>query len=777
MPRLFSVPQPDRTIFLGIFLSDGQVQSALWQVTDQKIDIITHSEVKTYTDDKSCLVELDKSLQELGPDSENVDEVVFGFESGWITKQGDLIDQKKPLLKKLTEKLGLKPVGFVAVKEALVQHLLLTDNLLSTVCLYFQTDKIQVMLFKQGKILHNFDVGRSKNVIDDLNEGLARLAKLAKESNQYFPAKISLVASALSQKEIKDKQQEILSHSWVDHFPFLQAPTVDVLPTNTLIDAIIERGGTAVARGRGLITGDLSPEIKTTKIEEKSESKDDSKNDNLFGFSSVEPFSKKTDEKISISDDEIAIDQSVDEQQSTQKDEKSESLATAFGVPINDSHLPKKQEKQDSGDAEEDLPSLKKKNTGGLLKKVLPPKKTPDRDLAFSPPKSGSQHKKTIIIGIITGLLALAVIAIGVLMFTYQTTVKVWLKTETVTKEVELVLDPQAETSDPELLILKASLESKELSGQDTFEATGVKLVGEKASGKITLFNKTEAIKKFAQGTTLSNGELQFTLNDEVQIASASVKENVGGDSETKEYGKAEVTVTATEIGADSNLTKDTQLIVADFDDSSYTAAVLEDFTGGASREIRVVSEEDRSDLLAELTQNLTDQAVEQFKEESGDGRYVVPSKAAKQIAVIFDAEVGDEVDRLSLELTIDIQAVVYLSEDLRPLATEVLGSEVPAGFELVDQDPEILSSPAEDSADDEKIILVANLTAKVKPRLNQEELMASVLGKNLNQAISELQSRAEVDRVEVVVSPDLAKWLVKKMPDKQEKISFEFID
>jgi len=276
LPNPFTASSGETPVFfLSVLVSDGRLQSSLGRVIAGDVSLVDQSDIHEFSGDDDCLIKADESLQDLGTESEGVNDVVFGFEESWVRKDG-VVASRKPLLKKLTEKLGLEPVGFVPIAEALTQYIITNDPMLSAVCLYSQADFIYVYLIKQGKVVNAEKVGRSGDIVVDFTEGLGRLSQVAQDKKNYFPAKILLVSSALASSEIEEKQQDLLQHPWQEKHPFLQVPTVEVLPKNTLITAVTQQGGRAFAKVKGIplksqstdkdITTDISAKNNENKL-------------------------------------------------------------------------------------------------------------------------------------------------------------------------------------------------------------------------------------------------------------------------------------------------------------------------------------------------------------------------------------------------------------------------------------------------------------------------------------------------------------------------------
>ena len=134
LPNLFSAgsqPEEPQKI-IGILLSRTKVQALLLSIGTQKLELLSQSQIVTYADDQNCLIQTDESLQQLGPESEQVTKVVFGLDHDWV-QEGDIVPEHKELLGSLTKGLDLEPIGFIDTAEALYQHYLAQNSTLSAV--------------------------------------------------------------------------------------------------------------------------------------------------------------------------------------------------------------------------------------------------------------------------------------------------------------------------------------------------------------------------------------------------------------------------------------------------------------------------------------------------------------------------------------------------------------------------------------------------------------------------------------------------------------------
>ncbi len=732
---IFAMDLPDK-FFISIILTEKSVQSALIKITPQGIEVVRKSGEFDYQDDAACVVKTDECLQELGKESENVNDVIFGLEPSWVTGS-ELVDRKKPLLKKITDELSLSATGFVVITEAIVQALLETHAQASGILVNATLDTIGVSFIRQGKIVQTEHVGRSGDVIADVTEGLARIKEKDAQA-QPFPAKFFLFSLDLVEEEVIAAEQSLIEHNWQGGKWMLQQPVVEMLPAKGLVEAVAKQGGKAVALAQGLL-----PPVK-------AESED-------FGFDEVN-FQSQPPQYDNL--------QPVNLNQ--------ESSAKSFGIPVKNDDV---ERAVPDGFAATPPPTDATSKAPDMNHQAVPLKMAsalklpkfgplPSFKSLFKMAQAGESkmaHHPFIAAGFLLGLLTLLGVGYFYLKSTAKAIVTIELKSVSVAKEALVTLDPRASSVDTAQLILPAELVTKTAEGEETTPTTGIKLVGEKAKGKVTLFNKTTSSKTFSAGSALSSGKYQFTLDSEVTIASASVTTNGGG--ETKTYGKAETTVTAGAIGSESNLAKDTELKIASFDPGTYSASALEAFSGGSSREVRVVAEVDRQTVLTQLKKKLVEQAEAGFKQDSGNGTYTVPTGSLEVTQATYDAKVGEETEQLTLKVTAAVQGVKYKSEDLAPLAQAILGSQIPSGYALANREPEILSSPTEAASRSAQVKLQLNLSSVAQPVIAADVWQKEIAHLSLATAEQKLKAKPEVTAVTLQILPKIAQTILRALP------------
>lgn len=426
-------------------------------------------------------------------------------------------------------------------------------------------------------------------------------------------------------------------------------------------------------------------------------------------------------------------------------------VATSFGIPISSDKL---------------LAKPETKKAQALLAEL---------EVDPEPKKRSFTHKHGVVIGVLGGVLALIISYVVGALFFASVTITITPALQTVSDTVEITLDPELTATDPQTKALAAQSVTQQVTGTDDILTTGVEIVGEKATGTVIIYNKVTAEKELAAGTELKAGELIFTLDEATTLPAAEE-----GKKETK-YSETEVKVTAKAIGAEGNIAKETSFRVGDYSSSTYEGEAKEAFTGGSSREVRVVAEADRKALLDDLTTSLIAKASDELEANTPDGTYVIPPTGYKVIEAKYDAELKTEAERLSLTLTIEIASLSYTASDLRPIAQAVLSNKVSQGYTLLDTDPQILTSPEETTAvasGSAKVIqLEAQVTSQAQPEFDTAAIIASIQKLPIEQAQQRLASDARIKQTVITVEPSIFAPLVSSVPGSVERVSLVIQD
>ncbi len=740
LPNLFSSGVKAKTdeLVLFVVISDAQLQVLLLELSRAGVAILDKSKVLDYEGLDKCVEQTDVGLQQLNKQSENVSETIFAVNPSWV-KNGEVIDEKKPFIKKLTDDLTLNPLGFIDMSESIAQQKLVENALYSGIIVLLTRAELMFTLIYQGKIKKTEVVGSSVDFKSDFTEGIARIQKFVEKQGNYLPSKLLLASFELTGPELHDFQQKVYDQDWEANSIFLQTPTVEIMAADQLLTDLSKEAGKNAAAQKGLTDLALAASVGTPRH-------------------LAESSTKEVDKVASIDSSEFGFSDPLAE--------VSSEPPTSFGIPIRTKNF-----EETAVDEIDNLQTVADDFSPKEEQTIVLDKKTkPKRDWA---------HKKNtkwfVIIGFILGLLFLMTgVVLGSSLFA-TTQVEVVLNKKLISKDISLTLDTQATETNVEKLLIAADTTTKKAADTSTMQTTGIKIVGETAKGKVAVYNKTNAVKIFDKGTVLKSGDISFVLDEQITVASASAKQ--GGE----DYGRQDVAITASKIGAEGNIAKGAELTIASYDKNTYTAFVIDsDLLGGSSREVRVVAQKDLDELLKDLREELLKKINQEFSDESGNGKYILPSKSIVSEKVKYDSEIEKEAESLKLDLEIEVEAVTYSGGDLKPVAQEILAKEMPANYVLEDVDPQILSSPSQtdlDKLESEAVVSIeANISSYAIPQLSEEELKKEIAGKSVSEAAQILDAKEEISKTTFTVVPGFLSSFVKKVATSIDKIKITFV-
>lgn len=724
------MPDQEKHYFFTVLLTDKYLQSSLVSNNGQGIQIKEFSEIKAYFDRKDLLEQLDKSLQQLGEESQDVVETIFAFDQDWL-EDGELSDTKKPIVKEISEELSLHAIGQFSIPEALAEARLIGDENDSCLLLIFKEDSFSLVFLKHGEFVDLINVGRSDDIINDFTEALARAAKKLGHEGKYFPNKILMTSMALRQKELDSLHEKLIKVDWTSNPGFTQTPNIVVLETDYMIKSASLSAGKIFTKEAFLTTlpKNKPASLETDELIDQAE------------LPSVEvPVvpSPQTPELGAVSADEYAIEKPT---------------ASSFGINFDHNFV-------DNSSKNQTNPSL------GVENKEQVESITSHKDHRKRSPllRFYLNHQKIILIGMATGLLG--ILSIFTIFAIFFSKVRIVLTPQQILlqKTATIALDPNIANSDFSKNLLKASLENKEINGQDVTATTGIGLVGDKAKGKVIIYNKTLEKVKLKQGTILTSNNIKFLLDEEVELPAAEEKDS------GLNYGKLETTVTANDIGSEANFNKDTKFRVADYFDDKFSATAEDNFSGGSSREVRVVAEVDLNRLTKSLSDKLFEEAKKELDQSSKDGVYLVPTGKIKTLKSDFSAQLGAETESLTLDLTLELEVVKYFSTDLKDLAASVLEKELPEGYVFKDE-PSLMSDKAQTASDSSRVKLNAEVSSKAVASLDVDDLRKETLGKDLLEAKNILENKEEIKQVDFIFTPPFLANMLKKLPTDESRI------
>ncbi len=685
--------------FLALNIDHNQIEACIWGIVENQTRILGVG-FKEYEGIGNLLFAAGEAIDKAAETTPvDVDKTIFGLPDDWIDQE-QVNEPYAHVLKNLAKDLALEPIAFVATSKAVVHFLSQTEMApINALVIGLTKQLITIMLADSGRISASKIIGKPTSVADSVNEIVKAIDSL--RPGKVLPSRIVLYGGV----DIEEIRDALNAYSWpvaadgvgysggtTGPVGFLHPPKIEVLERGTL--------GKAVAVVGAIDLGFSKPESLSPYPLEPAPKKEGDFQESDFGF---------------VKGRDIANEQKV-----AQLEQAEAGMAPS-------------------------LPSLPFR-LEWIIGKI-------------------SSFWQAIILNLTTRppliVVPLAAFMIIFLIFTLywilpKAKVTLYVNTQSLTQEAEILASPSVGDIDEQRGQIPAKVIESVQSGSQKAVVSGKKMVGDKARGMVTIFNKTTASKNFSTGTVLTdqNSGLKFTLDSAVTVASRSATPIPGGETIT--YGKAQVQVTAQDIGSDGNLPAGSEFTVADFDKSLYSASNDQAFTGGSSREVAVVVEDDLKKLEDSLKAILLSKAKEDLNSQLPQGYKLLEQAIAQNvISKNFDKKVGEEAGVLTLNMEIKFKATVYSEDDLRKVLTGYLKDKIPADFQLVDS---TIATEANVTrvTENNDLVFKAKLKANLAPAFSVEQIRKNLVGKKLDVVEDYLAGLPEVVGSKVELTPPL---------------------
>jgi hypothetical protein len=693
--------EPD--FFLAIEIHESLIKTALWEVAEGVPSVLNIGSYESWADEESLINGVDASLEQaVKVISSEPRKVIFGLPDSWI-EDGKIHASKTKLLSRLIKELGLDPIGMVPINSAIAHYMKKLEGIPPTaILLEVYTTKVVVSIIEKGEITSSEEAARSGDIAQDVEEGLTVIG------SDSFPARFILTNGG----NLEEEEQRITSHPWQERLTFQHMPKVEVLPVDFSIKAIALTGGTEAVQ---YLTGGIKEDVDTETNPPKEES-------NIV----IPQTAPSSIAELGFSYEETSAPESVE---------------PAPPEPVIDSDGPEFAfPREDTADESPEpvIPPLAKNPSKFILSLPKVPK--------FKLPSLPKGRVPWVYLFIIPVLLIFGFVAY---LFAGQAIISVSFKPQKITNQFTIAI---ADSSVSGMTTLVASPKTISGSTHDQVTTTGEATVGDKATGTITIANKSVAPINLKAGATVlsENGKYSYTITTAQTVASISADLIAG----TETYGKVTgVQVTASKIGADYNLPKNSTFSVDNYSRNIIYAVADSDFSGGTSRAVQAVSKADQDKLLQTATDKIKTQIQASTQTQTPGYSNLVLSDFTITKKT-FDKNVGEEATTLSLDLEGSVATLVYSEDSLYQLVSNLLTPQIPAGSEIFPGNTSIkLETPVKtDSVYQAKVDVESSLF----PKLDEAKLKGYIKGKQVSSIRHFFSDIQGFDHLDVKISPPI---------------------
>ena len=401
---------------------------------------------------------------------------------------------------------------------------------------------------------------------------------------------------------------------------------------------------------------------------------------------------------------------------------------------------------------EDYLPEIKSSNNSKLLKILIYP---------------------LIVLGVLLG--------IGLALWWYipAATVKINVNSQILVKLLEIKASVDIESVAAETQQIPAFKVNVSVTDSQTIPTTGKKETGEKAEGKVTLFNKTNENIKIKKGTVIklisTNDESwKYETTSEVDVSAQSEIKDDAGTVIGTEYGKKDVEILAIAYGDKYNQKDGQNFEINGFDTDKLVAENTDKIDGGSAKEVNVVAQTDIDSLKRTLNEFMQTKVAEAMQKKVVEGQTFHESSVDfTVVSGDYDKKLDDEADELTLTMVMGGSGLAYSQADLDALISELIKTIVPAEYDIDEDKPDYEVAATKSKTDENVIDLQVKLRSYITPKLNESKIKNDLTGMKIDEAQDYLNSLNNIKGFEIILSPKLPP-IIQTLPHQKSNIKIE---
>jgi len=381
------------------------------------------------------------------------------------------------------------------------------------------------------------------------------------------------------------------------------------------------------------------------------------------------------------------------------------------------------------------------------------------------------KFRKRLFLGIGGGV-ALIALLVWMFVFAPAATVIVTASTSPAPVSATVKLGGSAAT-DFKTGVVKSLAQQEKKDETIDFEATGTGMVGEKASGSVTIYNCDGPAFSIPANTTFSAAGKQYVSTASVSVGALSGSSSACRNASSHPgAGTGTVTITASAVGADYNLSPRNYSVDGVGGDIYPVGGEM---SGGSSREVKIVSTDDIERAKGQLIGKSTDAEKKALSKKFSNGEIVIDSsftvdRAEAVSAPAVNAEAASGKAKLTVSTTYSLYA--FAKADLETYLTSSLEQQV------IDKDAQKIYDTGVDKVglsnfkkEGDTLSVAVTANGQIGPKIDENAIKEQVKGKIYGEVQSALQTIEGVKDVDVKFSY----FWVRTVPNNTSKIDIEF--
>lgn len=363
----------------------------------------------------------------------------------------------------------------------------------------------------------------------------------------------------------------------------------------------------------------------------------------------------------------------------------------------------------------------------------------------------------------ILGFIFIFILAAGAVYFLLpKASVVIYPKTETVSRDMEVTMGTGISQADPTKLTLPAIKVYEVIEASSTFDSQGKQQIGNKASGTVKLYNFTKLPVNLKSATTVlqANGQAYMLVDDVVQVKPTKYLNSSTKEVNPDSLGDS-VKIVAINGGEDANLPEGTRLEITNkvFGSKPQLLYAKTDspMTGGVSRLVSIISNQDLSSAQETLKQNILSQIRESLAQK---GLAMIDNAFSFQInGFTSDMPVNTQTPVFKGKMTATVTGLAFESKAMENLVLDRIKQSVATNKTLVPLEPleksymlKTIDLTAETG------VVSLNFRGKAISSVNIAGVSNKLVGKTAEEANDLLNNKTEIDHIDITLAPSWQK-------------------
>lgn len=359
-----------------------------------------------------------------------------------------------------------------------------------------------------------------------------------------------------------------------------------------------------------------------------------------------------------------------------------------------------------------------------------------------------------------------------------QAYIQLSVSKQTVAENAIISLRTEQQSIDQETMSVPVVVQSVVQETSREFPTTGIKETGDKALGSIVVYNWTNVSVQLPAGHTFTVNANQegagFTFVSRKQVTvppREEVTRSPGEKSTTA--GSATVEVEASVLGVQHNLPANLFFTVQGYtySDTGLQGINPSEFTGGTTKEIKVLAEQDKVTARTALRETLEADARKELEANgSGTQKLIQETIKVEVVSEEYSVAIGAEADTFTAQMTVRVSGQVYDEGDVATLLEQTLQKVVPDGF-ILSEDTVMQTVRYHGKTEEGFTQLDVRIEGLVVPSINIVQLQESLRGTTVEEAQTIITGLDRVHEGSVVLQPKLPGFL-QRLPQRSDRIT-----